>query len=166
MKRSAIALGCSLAAFVLSAPATAQDIVEGPIEGELAIEPNKGDGAMDGADMARFAEMMGGLFQTDPLTAEQEARLPAARGIVGVMMPDGFYGEMMGGVMEKTLGPMMAMFSSPEFILSKRLSLDESEIADLGESERRELVTLLDPAWDHRGEAIVSVVTTKMGTAF
>ena len=118
------------------------------------------------AQMEQFGDMMGGLFQAEPLTAEQEARLPHAEAIVGTMMPDGFYTEMMRGMMDEMMRPMMSAFATPEFVLNARLAVEEEAIASLGEAEQLEVMTMLDPAFDRRVDAIVAVLTGRMGGMF
>ncbi len=116
--------------------------------------------------LEEISSMMSNLFVADPLTAEQEARLPAAQAVVGAMMPDGFYGTMMADIVDKMMRPMMTMFSSPEIILSARLDLDEEAIGQLTEAEQAEISAILDPAFDQRVDAIIGVMTEKMGGMF
>ena len=142
------------AALVCAAPVVAQQETAAH---ESAMSPE----ALDG-----FAGMMAGLFQTEPLTDEQTARLPAAQAVVGQMMPDGFYGEMMGGMMDKMLRPMLSMFSQPEFVLGARLAVEAEAIEALGEDEQAELTAMLDPAYEARGDAMVEVLTLRMGGMF
>jgi len=143
----------AMTALVLAAPLSAQ-------------QSDAGSESLSGANLDQFAELMGGLFQTEPLTQEQEARLPAATAVVGLMMPEGFYAEMMGDVMDKTMRPMMSMFTSPDFILSSRLTLDEPAIDALDEAQKAELLNMLDPAWDRRVDAILDVLLGNLGDAF
>ena len=163
MKNIGVSLVLGVLSLAVSAPAMAQDIVMGEIEGEVAIDDAEADGAMD---EAAVLAMMSGLFQAEPLTAEQEARLPAATAIVATMMPEGFYGEIMRDMMEKTMRPMMAMFSEPDFLLASRLTLDEAALADLSDAEKQELLTMLDPAWDQRADTMVDALVSNMGGAF
>lgn len=133
----------------------------------LAQEADVGDtGAVAQQNIDKFAEMLGGLFQTEPLTAEQQARLPAAQDVVGAMMPDGFYSKMMGDMMDKMVRPMMSMFAAPEFVLRSRLEVDQDVVESLVETEQVEIITMLDPAYDQRVDAIVEVLTAKMGGMF
>ena len=142
------------AALVCAVPAAAQE------------DPEHSESAMSPGDLDEFAGMMAGLFQTEPLTEEQNARLPAAQAVVGEMMPDGFYGEMMAGMMDKMLRPMLTMFSQPEFVLGARLTVDAEAIEALEEAEQAELTAMLDPAYQARGDAIVAVLTSRMGGMF
>ena len=142
------------AALVCAVPAAAQE------------DPEHSQSAMSPGDLDEFAGMMAGLFQTEPLTEEQNARLPAAQAVVGEMMPDGFYGEMMAGMMDKMLRPMLTMFSQPEFVLGARLAVDAETIEALEEGEQAELTAMLDPAYEARGDAMVAVLTSRMGGMF
>lgn len=141
-------------ALAMTTPTWAQDEIE------ATTEISAGDG------MADFAKMMGGIFQTEPLTAEQEARLPQAEALVGTMMPEGFYGTMMSDMMDKMMRPMMSMFTQPRFVLAGRLEIDEERIDGLEEEQRAELADLLDPGHADRADAIITVMTDKMGSAF
>ena len=163
MKKIGMSLALGVLSLMLSAPAMAQDIKLGEIEGEVAIDDAETNGAMD---EAAVLAMMSGMFQAEPLTAEQEARLPAATAIVATMMPEGFYGELMRDMMEKTMRPMMAMFSEPDLILASRLTLDEAAIAELGDAEKKELLTMLDPAWNQRADTMVNAIVANMGGAY
>ena len=118
------------------------------------------------AEVEEVAAMMTNLFVAEPLTAEQEVRLPVAEAVVGTMMPDGFYGTMMGKMVDKMIRPMMSMFSSPEFFLAARLDLDEEAIGNLTTEEQAEISAMLDPALDRRVDAIIDVMTDKMGGMF
>ena len=142
------------AALVCAVPAAAQE------------DPEHRQSAMSPGDLDEFAGMMASLFQTEPLTEEQNARLPAAQAVVGEMMPDGFYGEMMAGMMDKMLRPMLTMFSQPEFVLGARLAVDAEAIEALEEAEQAELTAMLDPAYQARGDAMVAVLTSRMGGMF
>ncbi|OAN83635.1 hypothetical protein A8B77_05175 [Erythrobacter sp. EhN03] len=141
-------------ALVCAVPAAAQE------------DPEHSQSAMSPGELDEFAGMMASLFQTEPLTEEQNARLPAAQAVVGEMMPDGFYGEMMAGMMDKMLRPMLTMFSQPEFVLGARLTVDAEAIEALEEAEQAELTAMLDPAYQARGDAMVAVLTSRMGGMF
>ena len=152
MKKTVNAMAA--AALVCAVPTAAQE------------DPEHSESAMSPGDLDEFAGMMAGLFQTEPLTEEQNARLPAAQAVVGEMMPDGFYGEMMAGMMDKMLRPMLTMFSQPEFVLGARLAVDAETIEALEEAEQAELTAMLDPAYQARGDAMVAVLTSRMGGMF
>ena len=152
--RRMITLAVAGLGLALATPAAAQD--------EAATETE----GMSEAKLAEFGEMMSGLFQTEPLTPEQQARLPQAQAIVSTMMPEGFYGKMMSDIMDKMMRPMMSMFSAPDFVLGARLKVEPETLAELNEEQKLELVEMLDPAHDRRVDAIIGVLTGKMGGMF
>ena len=128
------------AALVCAVPAAAQE------------DPEHSESAMSPGDLDEFAGMMAGLFQTEPLTEEQNARLPAAQAVAGMM--------------DKMLRPMLTMFSQLEFVLGARLTVDAEAIEALEEAEQAELTAMLDPAYQARGDAMVAVLTSRMGGMF
>ena len=138
-------------ALALAVPAYAQE--------EDSAEPSP-------AELQQFMGMLGGLFQAEPLTAEQESRLPAATAVVAMMMPEGFYGEMMGDMMDKMMRPMMAMFSSPDFLLASRIAAGEDALSAMGDAEKAELLAMLDPAYDRRVDVIIGTLTANMAEMF
>ena len=138
-------------ALALAVPAYAQE--------EDSAEPSP-------AELEQFMGMLGGLFQAEPLTAEQESRLPAATAVVAMMMPEGFYGEMMGDMMDKMMRPMMAMFSSPDFLLASRIAAGEDALSAMGDAEKAELLAMLDPAYDRRVDVIIGTLTANMADMF
>lgn len=155
----------SIAAIAMLAapPAIAQE-EEPPVD--IVYKDSGAEEQVDEAKLEEFAAMMSGLFQTEPLTAEQEARLPAATAVVSAMMPDGFYSKMMGDMMDKMMRPMMSMFTAPEFVLGTRLAVEPGTIESLSEDEQRELLAILDPAHDQRLDAILDALTGNMGGMF
>ena len=93
MKRILLSAGAGLALALTPIAAAAQG--EEPSSEELVAMGNM------------FAEM----FTTEPLTEEQQARVPAAQAIIDLMMPEGFYAEMMGETM--TSASICAAMSKP-----------------------------------------------------
>lgn len=129
MKRLVLAL-TPLAAFALPAPAVAQD---GP-----------------GEDVAGMMNMLGGMFPSEPLTAEEEARLPAATALVEKIVPPGTMGEMMGGMFDSMLGPLMQMGAAdPVAALAETLGAESWQF-DLDEEEAKAALAIIDPDWQER----------------
>ena len=138
-------------ALALASPLAAQD---DPMGEEMSVE-----------DMAQFGEFMGSMFQAEPLTPEQQARLPLAGEIVAQLLPDGFYARMMSDMMETTMKPILGMFSGPEFVVMGAVSLEDGT-PELGPEETAELAGLLDPAYATRGTAMVEAMTGAMSGMF
>ena len=153
MRRSFITL-VAAAAIVGASPALAQN------------DQTDAGGDMSAGKIDEVAEIMANLFQAEPLTAEQEARLPVAEAVVSAMTPEGFYSEMIGDMIDKMIRPMMSMVTAPEFVMGARLDIDEEAIAALDDTEQAEIVAMLDPAHDRRVDAILTVLAGKVGHAF
>ena len=110
---------------------------------------------------AMLGEMFGG-FEAEPLSAEEEARLPSAERVASAMMPPGFYGTMMESMLDDMLGPMFAGFLTPELILVGQLGASSEAIEVLSDEEAEELARLIDPAYDRRVEVMLNVVGSMM----
>ena len=120
-----------------TAPAAAQD-----------VEP-------DEAELAELAEMMQSLYAADPLTPEQEARLPHAVAVVDQIMPEGIYAQMMEQTMGQVLDPLMTILpqSMPPAEMAATLGVDEAELEVLPEEEMAEVGSLIDPVFAERSSA-------------
>ncbi len=110
-----------------------------------------------GDELAQVAEMFGGMFTADELTEEQQTRLPQAEALMAVMMPEGFYAEMMSEMMGTTLEPMMTMISGEggaNLLLGSRINADPEDYAGLSGAEKVEVARLLDPGFAERGRVM------------
>lgn len=119
-------------------------------------------------ETARVMDMLGKMFVAEPLTAEQEQRLPAARRVAGAMMPDGFYGEMMSGVMDKFLGPLFKT-AGPEMIAGqiwRQVGLTSGDLPELDQAQREEISTILDPLAARRTELMTGGMVKGMSAMF
>lgn len=138
-------LAMALLAFA-ARPALAQDSTPAP------------HAAKEKSDDAAVMASLTSMFAVEPLTAEQQERLPLARQVVDKMMPPGTYGEMMGSMFDKIIGPMRRNLdgaSSSE--VAKQLGVESNAIA-LDSDQAGEVATLLDPAWRERRKARMAAV--------
>lgn len=140
-------------ALMMPAPALAQ---------EGSPEPEE----MSSDAVAEMAGMFGSLFQADPLTPEQEARLPKSSQVVATIMPDGFYAKIMAKTIESTMEPLISMLSGTDMVLSSRLDVDPDTLETLSEDQKTELARLLDPAFDERAAAMFAGMTGGMSGMF
>lgn len=118
------------------------------------------------ARLGDVMELMAGMFQAEPLTPEQEARLPAAEALVAVMMPDGFYAEMMGDMTDSMIGTITGMFNGEAgagMVLQSRVDLQREQLEALSDEERIELAALLDPAFEQRAAVVGDMMRGVMG---
>ncbi len=104
-----------------------------------------GDAAMD-----QTMAMLGKMFPAEPLTPEQEARLPQAQRIINRMIPDGTLGEMMGGMMDQLLGPMMDAAGGPAIAAVTKGTGLQADTLGLSPEQTEELAALFDPAYAER----------------
>jgi hypothetical protein len=94
--------------------------------------------------------MLGQMFPAEPLTPEQETRLPQAQRIITRMIPEGTLGELMGSMFDKLMGPMMAAADTSAITaVINGIGLERSEL-DLTPEHTAELAALFDPAHAER----------------
>ncbi len=143
-------LGLSLA---VATPAFAQS------EGDVAVN----DQEVEMAEMEQAMAMLGNLFQVEPLTAEQEARLPLATQIVGKMIPEGSMAEMMGSMFDDMLGPLMDMGGAAgTSTVAENLGVTPFDL-DLSDEQTVELANLFDTAWEERQQRTADMFPQLMG---
>lgn len=117
--------------------------------------------AQDEPDMAQLAQL-GAMFEVEPLTPEQKERLPLAEQIVDRMMPPGTLDEVMGGMFDSLLGPVMQMANEDTAAaLSGTLGYRPDDLGMDSEAAAEALV-IVDPAWRERNSVISSVTQTMM----
>jgi len=141
--RKWIAAGVGALTLALACPAAAQDEEAGEEAGE------------------EFVGALMGLFAPEPLTPEQEERLPAAQAIVGKIVPPGTMGDMMNSMFSGLLDPIMALETLPSSTdAAKKLGLDPFDL-ELDDEQSAEILAMLDPAWRERRE--IELAATKAG---
>lgn len=152
IKRILLAAPVSLA-LVAATPVLAQDdTLEAPASEDMGMDMMAGMGAM-------FGEM----FKVEPLTAEQQARMPAATAIAAKILPDGTMSEMFEGMMSDLMGPLMNMGPPPASqTISRALGISDYEL-DLTDEQKAELAALIDPAWEERSKREAAVMPEVMG---
>jgi hypothetical protein len=109
------------------------------------------------AEVAAMTDTFSGLFTSEPLTPEQEARVPAAEQLVAKIVPAGTIGEMMDKVMGGVLAPMLAGTPKPAAAALARQIGTEAFVSDLTEEQAGELASLFDPAWAERQQREVGI---------
>ena len=143
--RALVTSGAGLALLAATPALAAQDAP--PIEEAAADETALSSAE---AELAAMTQMFSGLFTTEPLTPEQEVRVPAAEQLVAKVIPEGTMTEMMDKVFEGLLGPMMAMPpGGATAILAEQIGTPAYAL-DIDEEQASQLVNLFDPAWQER----------------
>lgn len=111
------------------------------------------------------AGMMKTLFKVEPLTAEQRARLPQAEAVIARMMPPGTLQQMLGGMFDKFLGPIMAMGGEASSAdVARELGIEDEDLA-LKDAEVARIAAILDPARKQRRELEAAAFQHAMTTA-
>ena len=109
------------------------------------------------AELEQAMAALGEMFPTEPLTPEQEARLPLAERIVAQMIPEGTMGEIFSSVFDEMLQPMMQMGGDPSALtVSKGIGVTPFELEREAE-QAQDIAALFDPAWDVRQERELAV---------
>ena len=168
-----LALVATMGALAFAQPALAQDEGAGEeaaanIRAELQ-EVEADEAEQDSA--AALAEIMGAIFSAEPLTQEQEARLPAAGAVAASLVPDGIYPSMVREMMAGTLGGLFDMAveesdAMSSLDLADYTGLNGEEIEGLTEEQRRELTKIFDPVYQERVASEMAEMTAMMERVF
>ena len=127
----------------------------------LALVPAPAMAQQDDAEAALAALADG--FEAEPLTPEQEARLPLAREIVGRILPDGAMSEMMGSMFDGLLGPLAELGAEDsDGALANALGYSASELGMDGAAAEAAL-EIVDPAWRDRDRLAAEMTQAMMG---
>ena len=136
------ALVAGLALALAPVPVLAQDS-EGGAEEDIS-----------GGMFESGGDWLGGLmaaFTPEPLTAEQEARLPAASAVIDQMMPPGTAAEVVGAMLEGFARPIAQEAQvEPIQMLATTLGMARWELAGMTDEQVGAALSLLDPAWQQR----------------
>lgn len=126
----------------------------------LLAQPVMAQDGPAGEDM--LAGLMG-LFAAKPLTAEEEARLPAARVVVEKVLPPGTMGEMFGSMMDGLLGPIMNMATKPSASDAAKMLGFESYELELDQDQAAGVMAILDPNAGERSELTMTATKGAIG---
>lgn len=152
--RKSLTWAAPLALLLAPAGAGAQDTSHAELPKERADDDPGGMGESGG-------DWLGGLmaaFTAEPLTPEQEARLPLAEAVVAQLMPEGSMGQMMGGLADTILTPLQDMApSGAAGYVARRLGMESWEL-EMDEAQAERAASLLDPAWRTRSERAMQVL--------
>lgn len=115
-------------------------------------------------DMAALASAFDEMFPAEPLTPEQEARLPMAQAVVAHIFPPGTYArmmdEMMGPMMDSILGSMAQI---PVAQLAAIAGMEQAQVAAMGEAQLGEVMAIVDPVYERRNAVASDVMMEMMG---
>lgn len=169
IRRRVFTATTALAALAFAAPSLAAQDAPSPVTVVEVPAGNEGtEPSGDVQAMAALAGMMGEAIKVDPLTPEQQARLPQAEAIIARIIPPGAMAEtsqqMFGGFLNVFGGRSGdAMPRGPLFAVADALGMDPADLHDVSEEDANELASLLDPAWKEREGVMQGLVSGMMG---
>ena len=185
MKRFAISTALGSLVLASAQPVLAQDADEPPVmvieqaddsdQTETADVWFDGDadtdeGAGDAMAMAMVTAMLSSMFEPEPLTAEAEARLPAASSVAASLVPEGVYGEMMGQMMDSFLAPIFKMANTEGGMSNSALAtytgIAMETVDALTDEQRAELTDIFDPVYQTREQAKFDGIVSGINTLF
>lgn len=151
--RPLLLAGCLFSASVFSAPLSAQ------VEEDSAVEAAAGDD-----EAALLMSLFAGMFGAAPeLTAEEQARHPAAQEVVNLLFPEGAYAEltktMMGGMSDGLFSGLEEPAKAAS--VAKLTGLLEYEISDLGDEGFDTALAMLDPAFEQRSKIVMDATLSE-----
>ncbi len=141
MKRLFLAAAGGIALSISSAPVAAQTVASEVPTAE---------------EMEAISGLIGNMFgEAEPLTAEQEERLPLAVVVANQLMPDGTMARMMS----ESFGPLMGdltgdVSTTPALQLAMLLGLGPLDLTEVEDKNLEEALALLDPDGETRQGAI------------
>ncbi len=141
---------------------------------DVWFEESEGEGESGSQDdalaMAMATMLLTTMFEAEPLTAEAEARLPAATSVAASLVPEGVYGEMMGQMVDSFLGPIFEMADTKGGMSASDLSnftgITGDAIDTLTDEERAELTGIFDPVHETREQAKFDGIISGVNTLF
>lgn len=166
MKRTFTAAASGLA-LALSSPALAQE--ESASEEEVFEFQTVEEEAAEEfeREMTEAFSIFGEMFEAEPLTEEQEARLPLAKQMVDKVFPVGSFALVMDQSMEPMMTAMMGAFTGdPRTELASLSGVPVEDLNELDDDTAQAALDILDPQYAGRNERINSIVIDMMGDLF
>lgn len=154
MRKTVFAAAAALSLTAIGTPALAQD------EGTKNTAPSNKE-----PSEADVAAMMKAMFPVEPLTAEQQARLPQAQAVIAKMMPPGTLQQVAGGMFDKMLNPLMAMgIKADSATVAIELAIEDEDFA-IDDADAERVAEILDPVREERIRTVTEATQRAMGTA-
>ncbi|WP_417322976.1 DUF2059 domain-containing protein [Erythrobacter aureus] len=128
--------------------------------GQPAVADEKEDAKAH--KQAEAIAMIAEMFPAEPLTPEQQARLPLAASLIEQIMPDGTMDEIMESMFDGMLGPIMDLADQAGPSLSTFIGYDETEL-ELDDEAVAEIAAIIDPEWRERQRRTMDLTKVMMG---
>jgi len=138
-----------------------------PVSAQAQAEEQPGIEQSD-ADALREMEALtaafGDIFASEPLTPEQEARLPLAEAVVARIFPPGTYARMMDEMMAPMTDSILgSMAQLPLAQIAAIAGIEQSQIAAMDEAKLGEVMAIVDPVHERRSAIASEVMLEMMG---
>lgn len=153
VKKTIFAAAAAFGLATIGTPVLAQD------------DSRKNTSSREETSETEIAAMMKAMFPVEPLTAEQQARLPQAQVVIAKLMPPGTMQQVAGGMFDRMLSPMMAMGTQANSsTVATELAIEDEEFAIEDEDAER-VAAILDPAREERIRVIAETTQRMMSNA-
>ena len=167
MTRTWVAAASGLALALSAAPALAQD---GDVASEEVFEFQTAEEEAAEEferEMTEAFAIFGELFEADPLTEEQEARLPLAKRMTDKVFPTGSFKVIMEESMEPMMNAMMgAVTEDPRTELSNLSGVPIDQLYELDDETAQAALDVLDPQYGARNDRMNEIVIGMIGDMF
>ena len=145
MRKIVTGFGLLAGLALAAAPAAAQDAAKQAIPSQEDWDANSAE--------------LGAQLTVEPLTAEQQARLPQARALVERIMPPGTVQQMLGGMLDGLLAPVQPGANESVTVITQRFGYDLTA----NQADADEAATILDPNWSERFRRQSAMMPVIMG---
>ncbi len=153
---------------VAASPLAAQEEEAAQEEQAQAQAPSFAEEELGEDELGAFGDLFAGLFgdmfgEAEPLTEEQEARMPMAMQVVAKLFPEGTYAQMMDETMKPMFdGIMGGIGGSPALLLSDITGIDPITLNQIDKEDLEQALDLLDPQAEMRNDAIAGLTMELM----
>lgn len=167
----------SATALALCAPAFAQDeetvdLVEdaqNSADGETFEFLSEDEEALAELKAELDAEfgLLADLFKAEPLTPEQESRLPRASEMASIIIPDGSLSIAMSAMMDPLMGVISAEIANdPRVRVSEVTGVSLEDLEELDHDSAQEALDIFDPQFAQRTDKMMVILTGMIGDMF
>ena len=111
------------------------------------------------AELDVVGTMFGDIFgAANPLSPEEEARVPMAKSVVLKLFPEGTYAKMMNETMKPMMEGMMgSIASSPSLMLLELTGMSPAQLEQVDDANLQQALSILDPSSAERNAEIADV---------
>lgn len=166
--KTAVFSAASGLALALSAPAFAQDQPDGIEEDVFVYQTVEEEAAEElQREINDAFAIFGEMFAADPLTEEQQVRLPLASKMTDQVFPEGSFALVMEQSMEPMMNVMMgAATNDPRTELSSLSGIPVDDLAGIDDAAAQAALDVFDPQYAARNDRMSEIVIDMMRDLF